>query len=176
MGRAMSLLHTKHTAPWPAQRPPQEVRAARALRIKLPARESFNSPPSLSEVKNSWNCTSTPLYAFATCTLTTLHITCNRLGLSVSKDKIYILNHTLCNASRSTENLSPSMDCEGSSQQRRYWIAEKISLHSAFCPHLCLVFTLNDWSWRKGCDYLNVIYWNVTSEEVPENDLLSWWT
>lgn len=44
-------------------------------------------------------------------------------------------------------------------------------LYSASCHHLLLVFTLNDLSLKKGWDYLNVILWNVTSEEVPENGL-----
>ena len=99
MSSGMSFLHTKHTASGPTQRPSQNVRAALALRIKLPGRGSFYPPLSLAGVKNLWSCTSTPPYAFAGCTLTTLHFICNRLGLSVSKDKKYILNHTLWNAS-----------------------------------------------------------------------------
>jgi len=87
MDRGMSSLHTKHTASWSAQRPPQKGWAALALRMKLPGRESFESPPSLARVKNSWSYTSIPPYAFATCTLTALHIICNRLGLSSSKDR-----------------------------------------------------------------------------------------
>jgi hypothetical protein len=41
--------------------------------VKQSGREAGHSPPTSAEVKNEWSCTSTPSYAFLTCTRTTLH-------------------------------------------------------------------------------------------------------
>jgi hypothetical protein len=48
----------------PMQPPIQWLPGALSLGIKRPGREADPSPPSSAEVKNSWNYTSTPHYAF----------------------------------------------------------------------------------------------------------------
>jgi len=51
------------TASRPALRPTQ-LPIQWVPKVKLPAREANNSPPSRAEVKNEWNYTSTPQYVF----------------------------------------------------------------------------------------------------------------
>jgi hypothetical protein len=48
----------------PTQPPIQWVPGFLSLRVKRPGREADHSPPSSTEVKNAWNYTSTPQYAF----------------------------------------------------------------------------------------------------------------
>jgi hypothetical protein len=40
-----------------------------SMRVKRSRREANYRPPSISEVKNAWNCTSTPPYVFMLCCL-----------------------------------------------------------------------------------------------------------
>jgi hypothetical protein len=47
----------------PAVGPTQSpIQGALTLGVKRPERETEQSPPSSAEVKNEWNCTSTPQY------------------------------------------------------------------------------------------------------------------
>jgi hypothetical protein len=48
----------------PTQPPIQRVPGALFPGIKRPGREADHSPPSSADVKNAWNYTSTPPYAF----------------------------------------------------------------------------------------------------------------
>jgi hypothetical protein len=52
------------TALAPTQPPIQWVRGALSLGVKRPGREADHSPPSSAEVRNAWNYTFTPQYAF----------------------------------------------------------------------------------------------------------------
>jgi hypothetical protein len=52
------------TALGPTQPPIQWVTGAVSLGVKRPGREADHSPPSSAEIKNAWNYTSTPQYAF----------------------------------------------------------------------------------------------------------------
>jgi hypothetical protein len=48
---------------WPTQHPAHWAPGILSLGIKRPGREAYHSPPSSTEVKISWSCTSTPQYA-----------------------------------------------------------------------------------------------------------------
>jgi hypothetical protein len=54
------FITSSRPALWSTQPPIQWVTGALSLGIKRPGREADHSPPSSSEVKNSWNYTSTP--------------------------------------------------------------------------------------------------------------------
>jgi hypothetical protein len=58
------LITTPIPALGPTQPPIKWVPVALSLRIKQPVREAEYSLPSRAEVKNEWNYTSTPQYAF----------------------------------------------------------------------------------------------------------------
>jgi len=64
---------------WPALGPTQPLiqwvlweRKALSTTVKRPGREADQPPASSAEIKNEWRCTSSPLYAFMACTVTTL--------------------------------------------------------------------------------------------------------
>jgi hypothetical protein len=61
---SMYLTTGSRPALGPTQPRIQWVPGALSLGVKRPEREADHSPPSSSEVKNAWNYTSTPQYAF----------------------------------------------------------------------------------------------------------------